>query len=91
MKMQRNLLEYFPVVEVELKGNVTLFHLLSMMAEELKIPHRLLKAEVEFIDNLNFGHVILHLMGSEEQFGLAFQYFLRNKIVVVIKDYMQVA
>ncbi|REC79371.1 DL-methionine transporter ATP-binding subunit [Chryseobacterium elymi] len=77
----------FPLVEIELNENISVEKLLSMLYDQYKIPYRLLKADVEYLGDSNFGKLLLQLQGETEENQKAIYYFNQNKIQNTVKGY----
>ncbi|MFN1215481.1 methionine ABC transporter ATP-binding protein [Chryseobacterium kwangjuense] len=77
----------FPLVEIELNENISVEKLLSTLYDQYKIPYRLLKADVEYLGNSNFGKLLLQLQGEAEDNQKAIYYFNQNKIQNTVKGY----
>lgn len=77
----------FPLVEVELNEKISVEKLLSKIYDDYKIPYQLLKADVEYLGNSNFGTVLLHLKGEYEENQKAIYYFNQNNIHNTVRGY----
>ncbi|MDP9962076.1 methionine ABC transporter ATP-binding protein [Chryseobacterium lathyri] len=77
----------FPLVEIELNEHISVEKLLSTLYDQYKIPYRLLKADVEYLGNSNFGKLLLQLQGETEENQKAIYYFNQNKIQNTVKGY----
>ncbi|MGH1518071.1 methionine ABC transporter ATP-binding protein [Chryseobacterium sp. JK1] len=77
----------FPLVEIELNESISVEQILSALYNQYKIPYRLLKADVEYLGDSNFGKLLLHLQGKEEENQQAIYYFNQNKIQNTVKGY----
>ncbi|WP_336959029.1 methionine ABC transporter ATP-binding protein [Chryseobacterium contaminans] len=77
----------FPLVEIELNENISVEQILSALYKEHKIPYKLLKADVEYFGNSNFGKLLLQLQGEAEENQKAIYYFNQNKIQNTVKGY----
>ena len=77
----------FPLVEIELNENISVEELLSTLYSQYKIPYKLLKADVEYLGNSNFGKLLLQLQGGAEENQQAIYYFNQNKIQNTVKGY----
>ena len=77
----------FPLVEIELNENISVEQILSALYNEHKIPYTLLKADVEYFGNSNFGKLLLQLQGEAEENQKAIYYFNQNKIQNTVKGY----
>ncbi len=77
----------FPLVEVELNEHISVEELLAIVHEKYKIPYKLLKADVEYLGDSNFGKLLLQLQGEEEKNQQAIYYFNQNKIQNTVRGY----
>lgn len=77
----------FPLVEVELNENISVEELLSIVYDKYKIPYKLLKADVEYLGDSNFGKLLLQLQEEEEKNQQAIYYFNQNKIQNTVRGY----
>lgn len=77
----------FPLVEIELNEKVSVEELLSTIYEKYKIPYKLLKADVEYLGNSNFGKLLLQLQGETEENQKAIYYFNQNNIQNTVRGY----
>lgn len=77
----------FPLVEIELNENISVEQILSALYNQYKIPYKLLKADVEYFGDSNFGKLLLHLQGEAEENQQAIYYFNQNKIQNTVKGY----
>ncbi|UCA61321.1 ATP-binding cassette domain-containing protein [Chryseobacterium rhizoplanae] len=77
----------FPLVEIELNEKINVEQILSALYNEHKIPYKLLKADVEYFGNSNFGKLLLQLQGAAEENQKAIYYFNQNKIQNTVKGY----
>ena len=77
----------FPLVEIELNENINVEQILSALYNDYKIPYKLLKADVEYFGNSNFGKLLLQLQGEAEENQKAIYYFNQNKIQNTVKGY----
>jgi D-methionine transport system ATP-binding protein len=77
----------FPLVEVELNGNILFEKLLSVIYSDYKIPYKLITADVEYLGKASFGKLLLHLQGSPVENEKAIRYFNKNNIQNTIKGY----
>jgi len=78
----------FPLIEIELNGNIPFEKLLSVVYSDYKIPYKLITADVEYMGKANFGKMLLHLQGNNEENTKAIQYFNQNNIQNTIKGYV---
>ncbi|WP_326984486.1 ATP-binding cassette domain-containing protein [Chryseobacterium sp. MYb264] len=77
----------FPLVEVEINDKVSVEALLSIVYDQYKIPYQLLKADVEYLGESNFGKILLQLKGKEEENQQAIYYFNQNNIQNTVRGY----
>ncbi|PTT22219.1 methionine ABC transporter ATP-binding protein [Chryseobacterium sp. 'Rf worker isolate 10'] len=77
----------FPLVEIELNENISVEQILSALYNQYKIPYKLLKADVEYFGDSNFGKLLLQLQGEAEENQQAIYYFNQNKIQNTVKGY----
>ncbi|PXW16334.1 MULTISPECIES: methionine ABC transporter ATP-binding protein [Chryseobacterium] len=79
--------DLFPLIEIELNENISVEEILSTLYNQYKIPYKLLKADVEYFGNSNFGKLLLQLQGEAEENQQAIYYFNQNKIQNTVKGY----
>ncbi|WP_346985852.1 ATP-binding cassette domain-containing protein [Chryseobacterium sp. POE27] len=77
----------FPLVEVEVNEEISVEELLSIVYDKYKIPYKLLKADVEYLGEVNFGKLLLQLQGEQEKNQQAIYYFNQNKIQNTVRGY----
>ncbi|OCK50938.1 DL-methionine transporter ATP-binding subunit [Chryseobacterium sp. CBo1] len=77
----------FPLIEVELNEQISVEELLSVVYDKYKIPYKLLKADVEYLGDSNFGKLLLQLKGEDEDNQKAIYYFNQNKIQNTVRGY----
>lgn len=77
----------FPLVEIELNEKISVEELLSIIYDQYKIPYKLLKADVEYLGDSNFGKLLLHLKGEGDENQKAIYYFNQNNIQNTLKGY----
>ncbi|WP_262148590.1 methionine ABC transporter ATP-binding protein [Chryseobacterium foetidum] len=77
----------FPLVEIELNEKISVEKLLSVIYDQYKIPYQLLKADVEYLGDSNFGKLLLHLKGESEENQKAIYYLNQNNIQNTLKGY----
>ena len=77
----------FPLVEIELNESISVEKLLSVIYDQYKIPYKLLKADVEYLGDSNFGKLLLQLQGEADENQKAIYYFNQNNIQNTVKGY----
>lgn len=78
----------FPVIEIELKGTVSFETLIDSIYNRLKVPYKIIKADIENIGKSSFGRLLLHLQGTPAEIETAIGYFNTNKIYNSIRGYV---
>lgn len=79
--------DLFPLIEVELKGQLPFEQLIDTLDRKYHIPYKLLKADLEYMGKASFGTLLLHLKGSREDNGNAIRYFEQYKLKNTLKGY----
>ncbi|AZA88713.1 ATP-binding cassette domain-containing protein [Chryseobacterium shandongense] len=77
----------FPLIEVEVNEDISVEELLSIVYDKYKIPYKILKADVEYLGDANFGKLLLQLQGDEEENQQAIYYLNQNKIQNRVRGY----
>jgi len=77
----------YPIVEVELNGTISFERLIDIIYSQLKIPYRLLKADIEFLGKGNFGKLLLELRADKENADKAIRYFNQKNIKNAVRGY----
>lgn len=77
----------FPLIEVEVNEDISVEALLSIVYDKYKIPYKVLKADVEYLGDTNFGRLLLQLRGDEEENQQAIYYLNQNKIQNRVRGY----
>lgn len=77
----------FPLVEIELNGNVFFKKLIETIQGHYEIPYNIIKADIEYSGKANFGKLLVHLKGSREKNEQVIQYFNQSNIKNSIKGY----
>lgn len=78
----------FPVIEIELKGNISFEDLIDNIYNRLKIPYKLIKADIEYIGKSSFGKLLVHLQGTNAEIEKALLYLNTNNIYNSIRGYV---
>ncbi|MCI0922138.1 methionine ABC transporter ATP-binding protein [Sphingobacterium rhinopitheci] len=77
----------FPLIEVEMKGEMALDSLLSTISTKLGTPYKVLTADIEYVDTANFGKLLLHLQGTAEENATVLAYLNIINIQNTVKGY----
>jgi len=80
-------LDTFPLVEIELKGDITFDNLLEIISIDLKTPYKLLTADIEYLGTANFGKLLFHLKGTASQNSTLLDYLNKINIQHTVKGY----
>lgn len=78
----------FPLIEVELNGNISFDRLIDMIYYDHNLPYRLVKAEVEYLGRSSFGKLLLQLKGSPDKNERLLRQFSKNQIKHILKGYV---
>lgn len=65
----------FPIIEVELNGNISFEELIDTIHTGLKIPYRLVRADIEILEKRSFGKLVLELRADKGSVDKARRYF----------------
>ncbi|MDF2193184.1 ATP-binding cassette domain-containing protein [Paraflavitalea sp. CAU 1676] len=79
---------YTPLVELELTGNISFDELIDTVYNQLRVPHKLVKADIENVGPSTVGKLLLHLQGTKPDNDKAIQYFNQRNIKNIIKGYV---
>jgi len=77
----------FPLIEIQVNEDISVEELLSIVYDKYKIPYKVLKADVEYLGDANFGKLLLQLQGDEEENQQAIYYLNQNKIQNRVRGY----
>lgn len=77
----------YPLLEIDLNGNILFEKLLSVVYSDYKIPYKLITADIDYFGEANFGKLLLHLQGSSDENAKAIQYLNSNNIQNTIIGY----
>ncbi|HET6224920.1 MAG TPA: ATP-binding cassette domain-containing protein [Bacteroidia bacterium] len=77
-----------PVIEVELNSSLHFDVLIDTINTYGRISYKLLKADIEYIGNNNFGKVLLKLQGTRSETEKIIYYFEQNNIISTLRGYV---
>lgn len=77
----------YPLVEIDLAGNILFEKLINDISNLYKVPYKLIKADIEYLGKANFGKLLLHLQGSSDSNDHVIRYFNQNNIKNTIRGY----
>lgn len=78
---------FFPLVEIELNGNIFFKHLVETIQNHYQTPYNIIKADIEYSGKANFGKLLVHLKGSKEKNEQVINYFNQSNIKNSIRGY----
>ncbi|NBR13479.1 MAG: ATP-binding cassette domain-containing protein [Flavobacteriales bacterium] len=76
-----------PLLEIQLNGNVKFEAILKLLLNTFKIPHTILKADVEYFGKANFGQILIQLKGNVTENDSLIHYLSSNNVNHSIKGY----
>lgn len=77
----------FPLVEIELKGTISFEKFLSEVSYKFQIPHKVVKADIEYKGGSAFGKLLLYLQGNPEENSRMIHFFKQRNIENTLKGY----
>lgn len=69
------------ILEIELNGKMKLEHLMNAMYRKFGICHRVLSAQIEYLDGRDFGYVQLYIDVSAEDHQRLEHYLIQNRLL----------
>ncbi|WP_126652121.1 NIL domain-containing protein [Chryseobacterium aureum] len=75
------------LLEIELNGKMKFEHLMNTIYNQLGICHRVLSANVEYVNGYSFGSVQLYINVSSEDFHQLEIYLNKNKLINTTVEY----
>lgn len=76
----------YQIIAIELSGEIAFSDLLTLIYTDFQIPCRIVNAEVSFVEQRNFGTVVLDLLGTEQQHSFLLRYLADAGIRSEIKE-----
>lgn len=77
----------FPLVEIELNGKVPFNQLINTFLNRYEVKSKLVKADIEYWGQANYGKMLLHLLGTRAHNEAVLRYLDEHKIRNAIKGY----
>ncbi|WP_343747561.1 NIL domain-containing protein [Fluviicola sp.] len=77
----------FPLVEVVLEGTISFEKFLSEVYYKFQIPHKVVKADIEYKGGSSFGKLLLYLQGNQEENARMIHFFKQRNIQNSVKGY----
>jgi len=75
------------ILEVELNGKMKFEHLMNTIYNQFGICHRVLSANVEYVNGLSFGSVQLYINVNSDDFEKLEFYLYKNKLLSTAVEY----
>lgn len=75
------------ILEVELNGKMKFEHLMNTIYNQFGICHRVLSANVEYVNGRSFGSVQLYINVNSEDFEQLEFYLNKNKLLSTSVEY----
>ncbi|KPE52040.1 NIL domain-containing protein [Chryseobacterium indologenes] len=76
------------ILEIELNGKMKFEHLMNAIYHQFGICHRVLSANVEYVDGYSFGSVQLYINVNSEDYQLLESYLNKNKLLSTTVEYL---
>ncbi|MGX5683657.1 NIL domain-containing protein [Chryseobacterium cucumeris] len=75
------------LLEIELNGKMKFEHLINTIYNQFGICHRVLSANVEYVNGCSFGSVQLYINVNSEDFQQLEVYLNKNKLINTTVEY----
>ncbi|WP_415328794.1 NIL domain-containing protein [Chryseobacterium sp. MMS23-Vi53] len=75
------------ILEIELNGKMKFEHLMNAIYNQFGICHKVLSANVEYVDGRSFGPVQLYINVNSEDFEQLEFYLNKNKLLSTTVEY----
>ncbi|CEJ71171.1 MULTISPECIES: NIL domain-containing protein [Chryseobacterium] len=75
------------ILEIELNGKMKFEHLMNTIYNQFGICHRVLSANVEYVNGYSFGSVQLYINVSSEDYQQLEFYLNKNKLLNTMVEY----
>jgi len=76
------------ILEIELNGKMKLEQLMNTIYNQFGICHRVLSANVEYVNGRSFGSVQLYINVSSEDYDALELYLNKNKLLSTTVEYV---
>lgn len=76
------------ILEIELNGKMKFEHLMNAIYHQFGICHRVLSANVEYVNGYSFGSVQLYINVSSEDYQQLESYLNKNKLLSTTVEYL---
>lgn len=75
------------LLEIELNGKMKFEHLMNTIYNQFGICHRVLSANIEYVNGYSFGSVQLYINVNSEDFHQLEVYLNKNKLINTTVEY----
>ncbi|ROI00926.1 NIL domain-containing protein [Chryseobacterium daecheongense] len=76
------------ILEIELNGKMKFEHLMNTIYNQFGICHRVLSANVEYVEGRSFGSVQLYISANSEEYDELEYYLNNNKLLSTTVEYI---
>ncbi|MDN4013178.1 MAG: cysteine methyltransferase [Chlorobi bacterium] len=76
------------ILEIELNGKMKFEHLMNTIYQQFGICHKVLSANVEYVDGRSFGTVQLYINVTSEDFKKLEFYLEKNRLLSTTVEYI---
>ncbi|RKT01226.1 NIL domain-containing protein [Chryseobacterium defluvii] len=76
------------ILEIELNGKMKFEHLMNVVYNQFGICHRVLSANVEYVEGRSFGSVQLYISVNSEEYDELEYYLNNNKLLSTTVEYI---
>lgn len=76
------------ILEIELNGKMKFEHLMNVVYNQFGICHRVLSANVEYVEGRSFGSVQLYISVNSEEYNELEYYLNNNKLLSTTVEYI---
>lgn len=76
------------ILEIELNGKMKFEHLMNVVYNQFGICHRVLSANVEYVEGRSFGSVQLYIIVNSEEYDELEYYLNNNKLLSTTVEYI---
>ncbi len=78
----------YPLIEIEIEQHIGIENMLTMIYEDFTTAYQIVKVDLEYQGNSNYGSLLLYLKGKTEENNNIIYYLNQNKINNSLKGYM---
>lgn len=76
------------IMEIELNGKMKFEHLMNAVYNQFGICHRVLSANIEYVNGYSFGSVQLYIKVSSDDYRQLESYLNKNKLLSTTVEYI---